>query len=64
MSMSVNKVVYGGQTLVDLTSDTVTPETLASGVTAHNAKGEVITGTAKTEEEILAALPKWTGGSY
>lgn len=45
--MAVNKVVYGGQTLVDLTSDTVTADTLAEGVTAHNASGNKITGTMK-----------------
>ena len=42
--MAVNKVVYGSETLVDLTNDTVTPETLAVGVTAHDASGKVITG--------------------
>ncbi len=45
--MAVNKVVYSGQTLVDLTSDTVTADTLAEGVTAHNASGNKITGTMK-----------------
>lgn len=43
--MAVNKVVYNGETLVDLTNDSVTPETLAEGVTAHNAAGEPIVGT-------------------
>ena len=43
--MAVNKVIYGGNTLVDLTKDTVTPETLAEGETAHGANGERITGT-------------------
>lgn len=43
--MAVNKVVYGGNVLLDLTSDTVTPETLAEGVTAHDASGERIVGT-------------------
>lgn len=64
MSMSASKVVYFGQTLVDLTSDTVTPEALQKGKTAHNAKGEIITGTAKTEDEVIASIPMWTGGSY
>ena len=41
----VNKVVLGSETVLDLTSDTVTPETLLVGTTAHNAKGEIITGT-------------------
>lgn len=42
--MAINKVEYGGNTLIDLTSDTVTPDTLLEGVTAHNAAGELITG--------------------
>ena len=41
----INKVVLGSDTVLDLTSDTVTPETLLLGTTAHNAKGEIITGT-------------------
>lgn len=41
----INKVVLGSDTVLDLTSDTVTPETLLVGTTAHNAKGETITGT-------------------
>jgi hypothetical protein len=43
--MAVNKVIYGGETIVDLTNDTVTPETLAEGAVAHDASGERITGT-------------------
>lgn len=44
--MAVSKVeLAGGEVLIDLTEDTVTPETLAEGVTAHNAAGEPITGT-------------------
>lgn len=43
--MEVNKVVYNGDTLLDLTSDTVTPQTLLSGATAHAANGQSISGT-------------------
>ena len=43
--MGVSKVVYGNRTLIDLTGDTVTAGDLASGVTAHGADGEAITGT-------------------
>lgn len=43
--MAVNKVSINGTTVLDLTDDTVTPETLSMGVTAHNAAGELITGT-------------------
>ena len=40
----VNKVIYGENTLIDLTNDTVTPEMLKRGTTAHMASGEMITG--------------------
>ena len=43
--MGVSKIVYGGNTLIDLTADTVTPDKLAAGAVAHNAAGERITGT-------------------
>lgn len=42
--MGRSKIVYAGDTLLDLTEDTVTPETLLKGTTAHNAAGELITG--------------------
>ena len=45
---SKNKVVYAGKTLIDLTEDTVTPATLKSGVTAHDASGSKIIGTLDT----------------
>lgn len=43
--MAVNKVVFGGETVIDLTKDTVSPETLAEGVTAHDKSGKAIVGT-------------------
>ena len=43
--MAVNKVVYGTTVLVDLTKDTVTPDKLLKGATAHDASGQPITGT-------------------
>lgn len=42
--MSINKVVYGGKTLIDLTGDTVTEDKLLSGITAHRKDGELVTG--------------------
>lgn len=41
----VNKVVIGKETKLDLTADTVTPDKLAKGITAHDATGMQITGT-------------------
>lgn len=43
-AMAVNKVVYGTTVLVDLTGDSVTPDKLAKGETAHDASGQLITG--------------------
>lgn len=45
--MAINKIVYDGNPLIDLTGDTVTPETLAEGATAHNKSGEQIIGAMK-----------------
>lgn len=42
--MAVNKVIYGGTTLVDLTGDTVTAADLADGVRATGADGNPIVG--------------------
>lgn len=44
--MAVNKVVFGTETLIDLTGDTVAPEVLLAGYTATNAAGEAIAGAA------------------
>lgn len=44
--MAVNKVEINGEVKLDLTQDTVTPENLLSGATAHNAAGERIVGAA------------------
>ena len=43
--MAKNKIIYGGEVLIDLTADTVTADKLASGITAHDRSGAIITGT-------------------
>ena len=52
--MAVSKVVLGNETLVDLTSDTVSEDTLLEGATAHAANGEQITGG-------VVVTPMYTG---
>jgi hypothetical protein len=47
--MGVNKVIYYGEVLVDMSQVTVTPETLGKGATALDAKGELITGLHECE---------------
>lgn len=52
----VNKVVFGNDTLVDLTEDSVTANTLLEGETAHSASGAPVTGTAKQGHIIWNAI--------
>jgi len=47
--MSVNKVVYGGNTLIDLSSDTVAANKMLSGIKAHDKSGAVITGSIASQ---------------
>ena len=56
--MGVSKVDFAGNTLVDLTGDSVTPETLLEGATAHNAAGDKIDGVMKkgTELQIIVSV--------
>lgn len=57
--MAVSKVVYGGDTLIDLTADTITKDKLLKGYTAHGADGEPISGAcefdANTQDATAAA---------
>lgn len=48
--MGVNKVIYYGEVLVDMSQVTVTPETLGKGATALDSKGDLITGTHECKE--------------
>lgn len=41
----VNKIVYGNTVLIDLTADTVTEDKILTSYTAHDASGNIITGT-------------------
>ena len=71
--MAISKVVYGGQTLIDLTSDTITADKLKKGYTAHGADGEVVNGTCEhdantqdataADSEILAGKTAYVKGS-
>lgn len=45
MASMKNKIVYGSTVLIDLTADTVTAEKILASYTAHDAAGNIITGT-------------------
>ena len=49
--MAINKVIYGGETLIDLTSDTITANDLLVGKKAHDKSGAVITGACTYDSD-------------
>ena len=44
--MAFSKIILNGQTLIDLTGDTVATDNLLTSYTAHDAAGLAITGEA------------------
>lgn len=68
----INKVIYGGNTLIDLTADTVTATDVLTGVKFHLPSGAVGTGTCDydvdssgataTVAEVLASKTFAKGG--
>lgn len=71
--MAVNKVIWDGETLIDLTGDTVAASKILSGYTAHDKSGAAITGTCEfdsytgmataTAEEILKDKTAYVKGN-
>ena len=51
MSKYVNKLVVGNDVKFDLTGDTVAPNTLLTGATAHDKSGAQITGTCSYDSD-------------
>lgn len=46
-----NKIIFGGQVLIDLTQDTVSADKLLEGFTAHDKSGAIITGTCTYDSD-------------
>ena len=53
-NMNVNKVIYGGDVLIDLTGDSVSADKVLKGITAHDKSGAKITVPVHS----TAILPK------
>lgn len=53
--MAISKVVYGGDTLIDLTPDTITPDKALKGYTFHGADGEKKTGSCTFDVDTSGA---------
>lgn len=70
--MAINKIIYGGTTLIDLTSDTATADKVLTGYTFHDKSGTIVDGTcdfdADTSDatagaaEILATKTAYVNG--
>lgn len=64
-NQNINKVIYGGNTLIDLTGDTVTRSDVQSGKTFHLKDGSTTTGTnnwdAYTQDATATAAEILTG---
>lgn len=70
---TVNKVIYDGNTLIDLTADDVTVSSVLSGIKFHGADGGVYTGTCTydadtqdataTASEILSGKTAYKSGT-
>lgn len=71
--MAISKIVYGGETLIDLTADTVKEDKILKGYTAHGADGEIIIGSCDydantqdataTDSEILNGKTAYNKGN-
>lgn len=49
--MAKNKVIFGGETLIDLTGDTVSADKVLSGITFHLPSGEITNGTCTYDSD-------------
>lgn len=68
----INKIIINGETKIDLTADTVTPQQMLKGIKAHDKSGAPIVGTCTfdadttdataTAAEILQSKTAYVGG--
>ena len=54
--MAYSKVIYNDRTLIDLTNDTVTANKMLSGITAHKADGEQISGSIRNRGAVNGSI--------
>lgn len=63
--MAINKVVYGGNILIDLTGDTITEDKILVGFTAHGKDGNQVKGICdfdvNSEDATVAVAEMLTG---
>lgn len=52
--MGRSKIIYAGETLIDLTGDSISADKMFVGTTAHGADGEPIAGEFTIDAELSA----------
>lgn len=67
--MAINKVVYSGSTVMDITDTTATESSVVKGKTFYKANGARATGTADYQQKIttqtVSLSSRWSGsGPY
>lgn len=60
----VNKIIFGNETLIDLSQDTIQASALITGLTAHDASGAIITGTMPEKDGRDLILSFQDNGKY
>lgn len=59
--MAYNKIIYGGNTLIDLTDDTVEQAYVLSGYQFHGNDGETYTGSMTNRGAVSGTISSKTG---
>lgn len=62
--MSINKVVYGGKTLIDISDSTVTDDNIEEGLIAYSGDGKRVVGTKMNLEDRSKRKLIFIGDSY
>lgn len=55
-----SKIIIGGKVLIDLTSDTITPEVVLVGYTGHGANGQLVDGACTFDADTQDATASGT----
>lgn len=62
--MSINKVIYNGKTLIDISDSTVTDDNIEEGLIAYSGDGKRVVGTKMNLENISKRKLIFIGDSY
>ena len=62
--MSINKVIYDGKTLIDISDSTVTSDNLDEGLIAYSSGGRRVVGTKMNLEDRSKRKLIFIGDSY